>query len=104
MRCEVCGKEIERSSYANAVLCSSECYTINFWNEKIALKDHKQVARINGVHYWIEERETGFKGFDGAKHTIQFNDGRIVETDNLWTQGAIPEKYREALPDNAKFI
>ena len=35
MKCEICGKEIEKSSYTNADLCSSECFKIHFWDEHL---------------------------------------------------------------------
>ena len=49
VRCEVCGKEIEKSQYFGNVLCSGECFTINFWRRIIAEKDKHIV--INGVCY-----------------------------------------------------
>ena len=29
MRCIICGKEVEKSHYMNAVLCSDECFRVN---------------------------------------------------------------------------
>ena len=41
----------------------------------------------------------------GDKMKIQFNDGTLVECDNVWCQGNIPGGYwRTIFPDNAKFI
>ena len=105
MKCEICGKEIEKSKYWNAVLCSSECYEKHFWLNKIKHKNDLNIARINGVHYYIGEENTyGMRGFDGAMFIIKFFDGRIVHTTNLWTQGKIPDEYIKELPDNAEFI
>jgi len=32
------------------------------------------------------------------------NDGREIETNNLWCGGNIPKRFQEDIPDNAKFI
>ncbi len=80
----------------------------DFWKSKVEIKDNPNVARINGVHYFIgDENEKGtnsFRGFDGKKFKIKFNDGREVETTNLWYNGKIPKEYEKDLPDNAIFI
>lgn len=43
------------------------------------------------------------KGMGGAKVTIKFFDGRVVSTDDLWHQGAIPEALKNIMPNNASF-
>jgi hypothetical protein len=82
------------------------CFHCLFWTEKVEIKDAQYVARINGKHYEIAE-DTGpdsCRGFGGQKYKIKFNDGRIVETRNLWYQGDIPEYFKAQLPDNAEFV
>ena len=44
------------------------------------------------------------KGFSGRKFKIQMNDGKVIETDNLWCGGDIPDSHRDRMPDNAKFM
>jgi len=106
MECSICGKEIEKSKFYNAVLCSDECFKKNFWNEKVDYMDDERVVRIDGYHYFIEpENDTGaFRGYGGSFFKIKFFDGRIIETTNLWSQGKIPQEYRGILYDNAEFI
>ena len=105
-KCVICGKEIERSQYTNKVICSSECYEVDFWNDMLLIKDDPNTVRIDGTHYIIgyEKQDGGFRGFCGRKFKIEFFDGRIIDTTNLWYQGEIKEGYKELLPDNAKFI
>ena len=99
MKCVICGKEIEKSKYANAVLCSTECFKRLFWKE--ALDDTALI--IDDECYHVEpENESGTRGFGGREFTIQKNDGEIIKTTNLWHQGEIPDYAYQ--PDNAKFI
>ncbi len=106
MKCIVCGKEINRSKYTNAVLCSSECYHINFWNEKVKGKDNPNIVRIDGTQYFIgdENSNSPVRGYCGRKFKIEKFNGQIIETTNLWYNGDIPEEFRSVLSDNAKFI
>lgn len=106
MNCIICGKEIKKSSYTNAILCSSECFHINFWNEKVEGKDDPRVVRIKGEQYYIgDENSTSyFRGCGGAKFKIRFFDDREVTTTNLWYNGTIPDSHKELLPDNAEFV
>ena len=105
MQCIICNKEIDKSRYSNKILCSTECFMIDYWNDRV--KDiNPKVAIIKGEHYTIgnEKEKGGFRGFGGRKFIINFFDGRIVETTNLWYQGVIPEDFKDSLPDNAQFI
>lgn len=80
------------------------CWNCAFWQPKVEAKNDPLVVRVDGTHFWIHEGDTAFKGFGGHDFTIQFNDGRVVETSNLWCQGDIPEHFRNDLPDNAVFV
>ena len=103
MKCEICGKEIEKSQYYNKILCSGKCFMINFWQEIIAEKDKHIV--IQGECYCDggENSPGAFRGFSGRRFWIRFNDGSTLTTNNLWYQGKIPEEFRKELPDTAEF-
>lgn len=106
MKCVICGKEIEKSMFSNAVLCSAECHTKYFWREIIAEKDKHIV--IDGMCYYdggnVDSRSRHmFLGFSGRRFWIRFKDGRTVTTNNLWHNGKIPEEFRDQLPDTAEF-
>jgi len=70
-----------------------------FWKETL---DETAVI-INGRCYHIgdEDSKSYFRGFGGALFIIEFFDGRVVRTTNLWENGVIPPRYR--VPDNARF-
>ena len=105
MHCVICGKEISKSMFTNKILCSSECYQIDFWDEFTIAKNDPQIARIKGEQYYIcDEGRSGFKGFCGRRFCIRFFDGREITSTNLWYNGVIPESHRGMLLDNAEFI
>lgn len=105
MKCIICGKQIEKSSYSNAVLCSSECFHVNYWNT-IVKEKHKHVF-IKGECMAIgdEDPTNRMRGFGGHKFSIKIlTTGEIIETTNLWYQGVVPESHKELLPDTAEFV
>lgn len=96
MKCVICGKEIEKSSYSNAILCSEECFYEHFWRD--VLSDPETILMYNhGVlnAYTVgDENSTSyFRGFGGAAWYIQKEDGTLIKTTNLWHRGEVPEKY-----------
>lgn len=81
--------------------------SIKFWDEIVADKDSKII--VDGKCYTdggYVEHPAWYQtlGFDGQRHTIIFNDGRKVVTNNLWLNGDVPSEYKEVLKDNAKFV
>jgi hypothetical protein len=77
-----------------------------YWNQQLA--DRENAIVINGVHYRVGSRnrvQGPFKGFGGRRFDVQMLDGgAILHIDDLWHQGPIPPKFRELLPDNARWI
>ena len=102
MKCEICGKEIEKSRYSHKVICSDKCFDEDFWLDKI--KDKDEYIRIDGVCYHLGNEKDMFRGFGGSQFKIKFFDGREITSTNLWHNGDIPEKYKGELCDNAEFI
>ena len=73
MKCEMCGKEIERSKYLNAILCSDECFNKHFWKEIII--DKKEYIVVNGECYFDggdkpNSTKTMWLGFGGRRFWI----------------------------------
>jgi len=110
VKCKECGKQ-EKLHWTEAtnerLIREKLCFSCNFWNEKIGIKNDPMVVRIDGCHYQIEDEidePIAFRGYGGRKFVILFDDGRKIVTTNLWFQGEIPKRFQERLPDNAKFI
>lgn len=129
MKCVVCGREVKRSCYSNAILCSSECYHTNYWDEQVKNKDNPNIVRIDGVQYTIDgiagevcldsfdnidsltdkdlailHNSATYGGYEGKRFKIKLDNGTIIDNCILWGNGLIPESFRSLLPDNAKFI
>lgn len=106
MVCEICGKEFDSLMYMGEYsrCCSSNCFAKKFWNG-ICKEKEKHVV-INGVCYAVADGPVnGFCGYGGRKFKIKMLDtGKIVETNNLWCQGDVPEEYKSRLPDTAEFV
>ena len=95
-KCPVCGKLTEPMFMGGE--CSQECFNESFWRETL---DDTAII-IGGECYHIVQMSSVFKGHGGRKFTIQFNDGKVIKTDNLWHNGVIPKKYN--VQDNAVFL
>ena len=106
MNCVICNKKITASKFCNKILCSSECFTIDYWNDMILKKDNPNIVRIDGNQYIIgRETDPEYpRGYGGRKFHIRFFDNRLATTTNLWHQGEIPFEYKISLPDNAMFV
>lgn len=110
MKCKICGKEENPDNYIcrDSLIKEQLCLYCHFWQERYNYdQSHsKEGVVIDGIHYYIgdESSKSHSRGFGGAKFQIQFNDGEIVNTTNLWCQGEIPPEWKDKFPNNAKFI
>lgn len=81
------------------------CFDCAFWMRKKDWANDLRWVRIEGQSYYIEnDTEYGFKGFGGVEFIVEKEDGERVVTHNLWTQGPMPQWFRDQFPDNAKFV
>jgi hypothetical protein len=108
--CTICGEQswfFGDGPAASALAERGRCFTCDFWSEKAADHNNPNVARINGIQYTIvpsgPAKRPATKGFGGETFVVRFFDGRVVVTDDLWCEGKIPDRFRDALPDNAVF-
>jgi DNA-directed RNA polymerase subunit RPC12/RpoP len=103
--CPSCGKSFERRHTPESYI-GNNCFDCSFWLGKTDypdyMKNHQVI--INGQHYLFHDTDSFIKGFGGRRFKIQFFDGRIIETNNLWFQGEIPDQFRSILQDNAVFL
>lgn len=106
-KCRICGKEHENKRWGvpHEDLCSNDCFAQNFWLEIIdeAKKDKYMHPVIDGTCYCVcdEDSKSSFRGFDGALFYITFNDGHMIATTNLWSNGPVDSRFKDRLPNNA---
>lgn len=87
---------------------NNSCRECQFWYDLWVDRDDTNVARVGNRHFVIGHETKGnkrFNGFGGQLFKIQFDDGRVVETNNLWSQGEIPEVWQTmGMGSNAKMV
>lgn len=111
IHCKICNKEEDPENWINGDSMAEHqlCFSCEFWRTQHELdvneRGEHNWAVIDGCHYVIDpDTDSYFQGFGGHEFHIQFNDGTIKVTKNLWHQGEIPEEWKSVFPDNAKFL
>lgn len=101
-RCEECGRWIEYGFFvgferSNAPL--PYCWDCQFWVKRL-VHDPRRVF-VDQSHGYCTiggaAAPSKHNGFAGAWWTITFDDGRVVETCDLWFGGEVPERFRDRL-------
>jgi hypothetical protein len=105
--CRICGAPDPgrwTQEVREALLREALCFTCGSWLAKV---DKPPQVVGDDFHTYTIRREgfTGgdpsLKGFAGARFVVAFTDGRVVETDDLWAGGQIPEWLRDRFTPNA---
>jgi hypothetical protein len=71
--------------------------------------DGRRVLRVDGRHYmtWTDEQErppeTGYTSRADRPYVL-LEDEIVRSARWLWLMGTIPDRFREQLPDNARFL
>ena len=109
--CPGCGIDKFSTNYSGDVGVrmkeAKECFNCAFWEIR-ATKTNPVV--IDHYVYSIGtepkpgRRNSDFLGMAGRRFDIEFFDGRRVTTHNLWGGGLIPERFRDRIPNTARFI
>lgn len=105
--CKICGSYYANHYSHKDLSIEGLCFSCDHWDERAKIQHTKIV--VDGTMYSdggkVDKATTrGFLGFGGADWKIEMFDGRIIETNNLWCSGNIPERFKDRIPDNAKFI
>lgn len=87
------------------------CFSCNHWQEIVEDKNNVRRVFVNGTSYWrkdyrknIRKEDEHVLGFSGSIFKIKMNDGSEYTTNDMWSTGLIPERFKERLPDNAIFL
>lgn len=119
LQCVECGDAVigsrfnleeEREHYRD-----THCYTDMFWsehhrldNENAGRRGRGEAVVVDGAHYIVNPvvenpRVPRALGMGGRLMRFRLQDGRVLESNDVWFQGDIPERWRDRLPDNAEF-
>lgn len=106
--CRECGKTDNPKRWIGGekIAATGLCFYCKHWDDLLNIKDRHDVVRIKGSHYMVGSARSPhrYNGFGGSRFKIRFNDGREVETVDLWSQGQIADHFKERMPDNAVFV
>ncbi|HDR8953386.1 hypothetical protein [Burkholderia vietnamiensis] len=83
------------------------CYHCNHWRREASTPDKTRLI-IDGHIYGDGGNQPNatrkdWLGFGGDVWTIE-RDGRVWQTNNLWSGSTVPQEHRASLPDNARFV
>lgn len=109
MNCKECGKEIDfRYLNEGELRAGRLCFNCNFWTEIVNRPNDGRDVVVGGVKYYIghetEATPSNRRGYGGRKFVIETHGGERIETVSLWCEGTVPARFRDRLPDNAKFV
>lgn len=109
--CSSCGEPnfwmaYSKSKEADRMMEAGECFTCAFW--EVRTRQPNPLVIDNYVYsVGPEPRPNSNKsdlGMGGRRFDIELFDGRRFTTHNLWGGGEIPEKYRDRIPNTARFV
>ena len=105
--CASCGEEGYSLAYIDGpnlrrMLADGVCFSCAFWRIRC---DKGPGTVINGVDYGPGSRTSGeMRGMAGRRFDIEYFSGQRITTFDLWSGGQVPERFRERLPDTARFL
>jgi len=119
VKCKYCGKE-QRACFSQPIrdeMVEGEmCFTCHHWlgwvrdREKnckfIIITSTIENGNEHRCQHFIcaEDEKSIWRGYNGQRFFIKFNDGRNITTTNLWHQGTIPEHFYHLFEPNAIFV
>jgi hypothetical protein len=87
---------------------SGHCFGCNFWTEYVSDKRKIIIAGSQFINGGESTDSNSWLGHGGRRFNIERKDGRQISTNNLWSQGKIPQHIKDYydgdFDDNAVFI
>ena len=108
--CQHCGKEerVGRWSHGAELREKRLCFNCDFylsWRDEAAGRSGDMFVAEGTLYAALEEPDGAHGrtlGCGGRSFRIDYLDGRPARiTRNLWTQGAVPDEFKELFPDTA---
>lgn len=109
--CRFCGKH-EDARYGNdqVGIVMKTCFNCRFWIDKLTKPREGRIVTPEYEHYvagWWGIQQTQrpcWLGFGGRYWQVVMLDDSIRTTNNLWSQGSIPELWRPRFAPNVKSL
>ena len=113
--CSWCNEPVQSTSYSAPYGPRMEseklCFSCVHWDIEAGRTDDYRRIVIDAYCYGVGEKEppkngrsNGMWGFGGRRFDIELFTGERFTTHNLWGGGQIPERFRDRMPDNARFL
>lgn len=115
-RCRECGKWVEYGGMAGyeGDVSREFCWDCDLWLRRVAdyakpdpRHDRVVIDKGNGRFIYTIGRATrpsSHNGFGGSWFTILFDDGTERKVCDLWSGGEVPERFRDRIHTNARFV
>lgn len=102
---DYCTSFTKTSAVKQAMDANGICWECAFWRVEVT-KPHEVVisGRIYSLGNVNKAPGCPHSGMAGRRFDIEFFDGRVVTTHDLWSGGEVPEKHRQQIPDTARFL
>lgn len=109
--CKCCGGVVGTNYTGNLGMVKNNlCFSCQFWTERLPTLSNPNVFIIRGEFYSDAgnrpDSPRSALGHGGRRFRIQLlaPPNTIIETNNLWHGGEIPDRFREQFSDNAVFL
>lgn len=86
------------------LLADGLCFHCNHWASRIAKPPEVITPTFEVYGIGKGTGPASCKGFGGRKFVVAFFDGRVVNTDDLWSGGQIPEWFHDRFTPNADVV
>lgn len=104
--CVECGApDSGRWAGREALLAEQVCFSCGLWRSRVAEQYRDDVVITPEFEVYSIGSGSGPKsshGFGGARFVVTFDDGRRVETDDLWSGGTVPGWFRDRIRPNGQ--
>ena len=114
--CVICNTRPTWTSerYADGVFpaeLSDHCFACAFWKRRAAEWDNRSICTESYSVFTLmnplidTERNKSLLGYGGHLWRIQYlDDNTIIETNNLWSGGVVPESHRHLFTPNVRIL
>jgi len=105
MKCAHCGNESNSNYYCPT--CEYYMTRMSMMAENNGNLGYAKLIIAGGDIYLVKPMSSEparYRGFGGTTFRFKMLSGEIVESNDCWSNGHVPENFKDLLPDNAVLI